>query len=87
MTQSAFSFHDFDVENWFARRLKEHGREIFFGSTTPAERKERIRAAILERGVDVAIIGKLANGKPETYAEAFQRFFKEPLHRKRSSAA
>jgi hypothetical protein len=80
--QKSLDFHDFDVENWFANRLAEHGKKIFLGSTTFELRRQRIREAILERGVDYAIIGTKADGKPETYAQAFERFYSEPLHAK-----
>jgi len=75
-------FAHLDAELWFVKRLKDHGKDVFLGDTTAEIRKERIRQAILERGCDVAIIGRSVNGKPETYSAAFERLFKEPLESK-----
>jgi hypothetical protein len=77
--QNAFEFKTFDTEMFFARRLKEHGKRCFEGITWPEVTKERIRAAIIESRVDCVIIGRAPNGKPETYAQSFERFYGEPL--------
>ena len=91
MTQSArqlsenraFDFHAFDVEQFFVKRLKQHRPGITAGLTDSGDRRERIRAAIIECGLDCAIIGRKPDGRSETYAEAFTRFYGEPLEPKR----
>ena len=48
---------------------------IFEGLTTTESRRERVRAAVLDR--DPAVCWKGPTGKPETYAEAFARVYGE----------
>jgi hypothetical protein len=81
MTQSgfAFAFKEFDAEVLFAKRLADHGKRVFEGTTDPALRKARIRQAILDSNMDCTIIRTDAKGKPETYAQLFERHFNEPL--------
>jgi hypothetical protein len=79
MSQQSIDFKQFDVEMYFARRLADHGKRIFDGLADPDTRKQRIRAAILEARMDCTIIGRAPTGKPETYAQSFQRFYGEPL--------
>lgn len=81
-------FAKLDIELWFSRRLEQHGVcTIFAGVTTPEERRERIRELILVRGCDMTIIGRNpGTRRPETYREAFERAFKEPLEPKRKKA-
>jgi hypothetical protein len=75
MSQSelSFSFKDFDVEMFFAKRLREHRRPVFEGTTDPELRKQRVRAAIIAGGVDCTIIGRAPDGKPETYAQILEQ--------------
>lgn len=82
MSQASLDFKHFDVEMYFARRLGEHGKTIFTGLSDPTITKDRIRQAIIEAGVDCTIIGRAPNGKPETYAQSFERFYGEPLYPK-----
>jgi len=77
-----FSFKAFDAEQFFIRRLHDHHRSITAGDTDPLTRKERIRAAIIAGNLDCIIIGKTAAGKAETYAQAFERHYREPLNAK-----
>lgn len=79
MTTNADMFHELDVEMWFVKRLKDHGHTVFLGDTTPEIRRERIRTAILDAQLDTVIIGRAPNGRPERYAESFERFYKQPL--------
>lgn len=62
------------AELWLASRMKEHG--IFEGVTTAEDRKEKFRAACLQ--FPCVIVGH-KNGKPESYAQCFERIFDEPL--------
>jgi hypothetical protein len=82
MTQRRFDFRQFDAELWFVKRLKDLGRHVHAGITDPDERRERIRFAIIEGKLDCGIIGKSPAGKAETFAQAFERFYGEPLEPK-----
>ncbi len=83
MSQYAMDFTQFDAEAYFVKRLGEHGYRVFDGVTTREITKARIREAILEGKFDCTIIGRNPlTQKPETYAQAFERAFNEPLHPK-----
>jgi hypothetical protein len=83
-TSTGDMFKRFDAEAFIVRRLAEHGKGVFAGITDPDERRERIRFAIIEGGLDCTIIGRKHDSKkPETYAEAFERLYGEPLEPKR----
>jgi hypothetical protein len=84
MSNRSFDFRQFDTELFFVKRLKDHGRHIHDGITDPEERRERIRFAIIEGGLESTIIGKHA-GKSETYGHAFERYYGEPLEPKPKS--
>lgn len=80
--QAGFSFADFDAETYITRRLGEHGTHVFTGFSSHDDRKLRIREAILAAGLEYVIIGRNGAGKPETYAQVFERHFGEPLQQK-----
>jgi hypothetical protein len=82
MSQYAMDFQSFDAETYLVRRLKEHGHAIFTGVSDPEIRRERIRTAILDAGLDCTLVGKNLAGKTETYADLFGRIYAEPLHAK-----
>jgi hypothetical protein len=65
------------VESWLCRRLQEP--TLFDGITTPEERRERVRALIERRQLHLAIAGGTNAGKPETWAELFERVYGEPV--------
>lgn len=67
---------DLSAEAFFERRLREYcGRGfVFNGVTDTAERKRRIREAILEHELADEIIGS-RGGVAETFREAFERHF------------
>lgn len=65
-------------ELWFAQRLTDHRAGIFDGLTDRDTRRERFRAAILDHGLTEVIVGR-QDGKPATYAQAFEQLFGEPL--------
>jgi hypothetical protein len=65
-------------EQWLAQRLGEHGAGVFTGLTDRDTRRERFRAAILEHGLEAVVVGR-HEGKPQTYAQAFERLFGEAL--------
>ncbi|HEX5461914.1 MAG TPA: hypothetical protein VFX20_18260 [Steroidobacteraceae bacterium] len=80
-----------DAEAWLRQRLIDHGvlervpdlkhgvREVDLGVTTTAMRAERMRQLILRHGLEVVIAGGTRKGKPETYAELFERVYGEPV--------
>lgn len=69
----------FDAERHFAKRLLEHGVKVFEGDTTREARRERFRSAVVNHGLDMAIVGRAPDGKCETYAQIFERIFDQPL--------
>jgi hypothetical protein len=82
MSQTAIDFSRSDAENYFAKRLKDHGAYVY-----PASEQfpmvERIRRAILDAKLTSTIIGRnSATKKPETYAQCFERLYREPIEPK-----
>lgn len=77
------NFSALDAEILMSERLSQHGVRIFLGDTVAATRKQRFRETILERGLDCTIFGRAPSGKPETYAQAFERLMGEPFQPKR----
>jgi hypothetical protein len=65
----------FDGEFELAKRCGIE--DVYAGDTNTDSRRERVRAACLER--DPAIAWRGPTGKPETYGEAFARTYGEPL--------
>lgn len=73
-------FPQLDAEAFIVKRLKDHGAQIFQGVTDSAERRQRIRKAIIDAGLDRTIVGRNSAGKTETYSQTFERAFHEPLY-------
>lgn len=73
---SAYTARDHG-ELWLAHRLGQFGH-VFGGVTDPAIRKQRIREAIREGAHETNIAGR-RDGKPETFAEIFERIYGESL--------
>lgn len=69
----------FDAELWLAKRLQNHLAAVFNGLTDPDVRKARIRRCILTAELEDTIVGTNALGKTETYSQAFERLYSEPL--------
>lgn len=76
-------FKQFDDEAFIITRLAQHGKSISTGTVDNGTRKERLREAIIESGKEFTIIQRDATGKPETYSQAFERVYHEPLSPKR----
>ena len=76
MSQLGFQLQvkDLSAAAMFIKRLTEHRRPV-----PPDAGREQIRTAIIAGGVDWAIFGRAPDRKPETYAQAFERLFGEPL--------
>lgn len=66
-----------DHELWLAKRLGQHGVEIFTGDTTPELRRKRFREAIKAAGFEMVIVGRTKDGAPETYQECLNRLYGE----------
>lgn len=78
MQQASIDLDAFDAENAFLKRLKDHRAHVYpICEAYPAQ--ERIRRAILDSKLDWVSFGKNPEGKPETYAQAFERMFCVPL--------
>ena len=66
-------------EMFFADHLRRmSGVRIFDGDTTVGTRREAIRAAIIAGDLQEIAIG-VKNGQPETWRQAFERFYSQPL--------
>jgi hypothetical protein len=73
-------FKTIDAEMWLLGRLQHHLAQVFTGATDPDVRRERVRRAIILGELDSIILGKRAGGGSETYAQAFERLYGQPLH-------
>jgi hypothetical protein len=80
MSQHQIEFRQFDIEFYFARRLRAVcDIDIFDGITTTESRRGAIREAIQTHSLARKFIN--AKGKkPETWKHAFERLFEEPLN-------
>lgn len=65
------------TETWISRRLQRP--DLFAGVTSPSDRRERVRAAILEGRMAEAIAGKRQGHPAETWRELFVRVYGESL--------
>lgn len=72
------------TETWIARRLRRP--DLFAGVTTPDDRRERVRAAILEGRMAEAIAGKRTGQSAETWRELFGRIYGQALEIERLTA-
>lgn len=80
MSQASLEFRGLDAEIYLAKRLLQHGVDIFAGATDAQSRKELIRAAIIEHELDSTLVGRNPKTrKVETYAQVFERLYGEPL--------
>jgi hypothetical protein len=70
---------DLTPAEWFQRRLSQHGVSV----SPPAVSVADIRALILTAGFEYTVIGRAPDRRPETYAQAFERLFHEPLEAKK----
>lgn len=66
------------AEILFASRLRRHGIAIFDGLSTIEQRRDRARKGIIEFALAKERAGS-NNGKPVTYAQAFEALYGEPL--------
>jgi hypothetical protein len=73
---------DASQERFLEARLLDW-KILFCWVSDAAERKQRFRRAIIDGFIDQAIIGRNLAGKAETYAEIFERIYREPLRPER----
>ena len=85
MKQSTLTLYN---EQWLLRRLREQGAgTLDAGDTTPEERRERVRQAILTHGLTSVIIGRGKDGKPMLWPQAFEALYGVPFAAQEASAA
>ena len=70
-----------DSEIWLLERLRAQSVSIdpFDGDTDTAERAERVRHAIIERGLAQVIAGRGKDKRPRTFAQTFEQLYGRPL--------
>lgn len=64
-------------ELWLAGRLGID--DLYGGTTTREQRRERIREEILGRGLAQVVLGRGRDRLAETYSRAFERLYGAPL--------
>lgn len=70
---------DIASEMFLAQRMLDHrGPDVFDGTTDKQSRMRKFRSAINECGLASVVIGS-KQGKPVTWAEAFETVYAEPL--------
>lgn len=85
MSQPGFDikFRDLSTAEQFVKRFLDHRHPLALEGCDEAQHREQIRAAhIVATGSDSTIIGRAPDRKPETYAQAFERYYGEPLEPK-----
>lgn len=82
LSQNTLGFRTLDAELWLLGRLQHHIAQIFTGETDADVRRERVRRAIIVGELNKIVLGKRAGGGAETYEEAFERLYGEPLQPK-----
>ncbi len=65
------------IEAWICKQLESPA--LLCGGTSAIDRRDRIRARILELGWADRIAGR-RNGEPESFASLFFRLYKTPLN-------
>lgn len=68
---------DAELEAWICRHLRL--RDLFSGTTSTEIRRDRLRVALLERGLTESIAGKF-EGKSVKWAALFERLYHVPLN-------
>lgn len=71
------------AEDWLAHRLEQLGHAL--EPETAGSLKDRLRHAITAYGIGCVIAGRAPNGRPENFAEAWERIFGEPFDMKQPS--
>jgi hypothetical protein len=66
-----------DAENWLLERLKQHGIDVYVAGEF-ATLQARLGHVIVTNRYGPVVAGR-HNGKPETYAQLFERMYGTPL--------
>jgi hypothetical protein len=66
------------AEDWLLERLKDQGADPYAHAAVFGCMRDRLRTAIVNNGFARVIVGR-HNGKPENYAQCFERLYGEPL--------
>jgi hypothetical protein len=75
---NTFTLAHLQSELWLTRKLNKP--DLFAGTcNTNAERRERIRAAILDAGAEHLVAGR-RKGQTETYGAIFLRIYGKPVN-------
>jgi hypothetical protein len=78
-------FTHLEAETWLAERLKAHGCDIYAGGPYAAY-ADRLGACIVRNGLACVIVGRNPDGKPESYAQLFQRIAGKALPKKATTS-
>lgn len=68
-------------ETWLANRLLQHGCDIYAGGPY-ATYVDRLGACIVRNRLQSVIVGRSPAGKPESYAQLFERIAGKALPKK-----
>lgn len=71
-------FTPLEAQTWLAQRLQEHQCDIYAGGPYGSF-AERLAAAIIRDSLQSVVVGRNPQGKPENYAQLFERIFQQPL--------
>lgn len=74
-------FTHLEAETWLADRLLQHGCDLYAGGPY-ATYVDRLGACIVRNGVQCVVVGRKPAGKPENYAQLFERIAGKPLPKK-----
>jgi hypothetical protein len=83
MSQFSWMFCDFDTQQWFVQKLKGRGSHVYTGITTPEMVWARIGEVIVSSNLCNTTIDRRADGKRETFAQAFERITGKSLTQER----
>lgn len=70
-----------EAEAWLGERLKQLGCDLYADGAVFTHFRDRVRQVILVNRLECVIVGR-HDGKPESYAQTFQRLYGEPLGKK-----
>lgn len=67
-----------ESEETLSLRLKDHGCDIYAGGPYVTY-ADRLGTCIVRNGMQAVVVGRAPNGKPETYADCYQRLYGKAL--------
>lgn len=72
-----------EAESFLLERLKDHGIDVYADGPVFAHFRDRLRKVITDNRIGPVIVGR-REGRPESYQQAFERLYGEPLKAKAS---